>query len=146
MLAAAVSATLAAHGLEVIDLDAAATPTVGVQVRHQKAVAGVQITASHNPKEYNGIKLFGSDGRILNKSAGEAVLARYKSADAGWVDVDSIGQLNRLQDAHSPHLRLVLDTIDVDVVRKRRFKVLLDSNHGAGGVLAVCCSRSSTAR
>ncbi len=135
MLAAAVSATLAGHGFDVIDLDAAATPTVGVQVRHQKAVAGVQITASHNPKEYNGIKLFGSDGRILNKAAGEAVLARYKSSESRWVDVDSIGQLNRLQDAHSPHLRLVLDTIDAEVVQKRKFKVLLDSNHGAGGAL-----------
>ncbi len=135
MLAAAVSATLAAHGFDVIDLDAASTPTVGVQVRQQRAVAGVQISASHNPKEYNGLKLFGSDGRILTKSVGEKVLAGYRAADAKWVGVDSIGQISKMDDPHTAHLDLVLKTIDPAQVRDRRFRVLLDSNHGAGGLL-----------
>ena len=135
MLAAAVSATLAAHGLDVIDLDAASTPTVGIQVREQKAVAGVQISASHNPKEYNGLKLFGSDGRILTKSAGEKVLAGYLAGEAKWVGVDSIGKIERLADPHTAHMNLVLKTIDPPQVRGRKFKVLLDSNHGAGSLL-----------
>ena len=75
MLAAVVSATLQAHGLDVADLGPAATPTVGVQVRTMNAVGGIQISASHNPKEYNGLKLFGSDGRVLSKNIGESVLA-----------------------------------------------------------------------
>ena len=135
MLAAAVSATLAAHGFEVIDLDVASTPTVGIQVREQRAVAGVQISASHNPKEYNGLKLFGSDGRILTKSVGEKVLAGYRVADAKWVGVDAIGQIRRLEDPHAVHMDLVLRTIDAAEVRARRYKVLLDSNHGAGSLL-----------
>lgn len=135
MLAAAVSATLAAHGFHVIDLDAASTPTVGIQVRQQKAVAGVQISASHNPKEYNGLKLFGSDGRILTKSAGEKVLAGYRAHEAKWVGVDAIGEIERLDDPHSAHLDLVLKTIDPAQVRNRKFKVLLDSCHGAGSPL-----------
>ncbi len=135
MLAAAVSSTLAAHGFDVIDLDAAATPTVGIQVREQGAAAGVQISASHNPKEYNGLKLFGSDGRILSKSVGERVLAGYRVAEAKWVGVDSIGQIQRLDDPHSVHLDLVLKTIAPAAVRERRYKVLLDSNHGAGSLL-----------
>ena len=135
MLAAAVSATLAAHGFDVVDLGAAATPTVGIQVRELKAVAGVQISASHNPKEYNGLKLFGSDGRILTKSAGERVLAGYRAGDAKWVGVDSIGQIKEHSDPHSAHLNLVLKTVSASQIRDRKFKVLLDSNHGAGSGL-----------
>ena len=135
MLAQAVGATLAAHGLEVIDLDVAATPTVGIQVRLQGAVAGVQISASHNPKEYNGLKLFGSDGRVLTKSDGEKVLQGYRAGSAKWVGVDEIGQIRQLADPHTAHLNLVLDTIHPDQICSRRFNVLLDSNHGAGSVL-----------
>ncbi len=135
MLAQVVGATLAAHGLEVIDLDVAATPTVGVQVRVEGAVAGVQITASHNPKEYNGLKLFGRDGRILTKTAGEKVLAGYQAGQTNWVDVDQIGQLRQSADPHTAHLELVLKTVQPEQIRGRRFNVLLDSNHGAGSLL-----------
>jgi phosphomannomutase len=135
MFSQVVGATLAGHGLDVIDLDVASTPTVGVQVREQNAVAGVQISASHNPKEYNGLKLFGSDGRVLTKSVGEEVLDRYRAGQAAWVGVDDVGQLQRLDDAHSCHLNLVLKTIHADEIRSRKFKVLLDSNHGAGSLL-----------
>ncbi len=135
MLAQAVSATLAASGMETLDLGIAATPTVGVQVREQSAVAGIQISASHNPKEYNGLKLFGSDGRVLPKVIGEKVLAAYQSGSQRWVSVDEIGELSLLPDPHSLHAQRVLKTVDVAAIRKRRFRVLLDSNHGAGSLL-----------
>lgn len=135
MLAQAVAATLAAHGLDVIDLDVASTPTVGVQVRFQKAVAGVQISASHNPKEYNGMKLFGSDGRVLPKTAGEKILAGYRNNQTQWVGVDAIGQIVQETDPHTPHLNLVLKTVAAEQIRATQFKVLLDSNHGAGSLL-----------
>lgn len=135
MLAAAVSATLAAHGFDVIDLGPAATPTVGIQVRELKAVAGVQISASHNPKEYNGLKLFGADGRILTKQAGEKVLAGYRANEAKWVGVDAIGDIHTHADPHTAHLNLVLKTVKPTEIRDRKFKVLLDSNHGAGSAL-----------
>ena len=67
MLVQAISATLLAHGLDVVNLGVAATPTVGVQVRKLAAVAGIQVSASHNPKEYNGIKLFNAEGRVAEK-------------------------------------------------------------------------------
>ena len=85
MLSAAVCSTLAAHGMTPVDLDVAATPTVGVAVRHFDAVAGVQISASHNPKEYNGLKLFGAEGRVLPKTEGEKVLAAYRGNQAAIV-------------------------------------------------------------
>ncbi|HBE71477.1 MAG TPA: phosphoglucosamine mutase, partial [Planctomycetaceae bacterium] len=94
LLAASVSATLAAHGLHAVHLDVAATPTVGVAVRTTGAVAGVQISASHNPKEYNGLKLFGSEGRVLPKDQGEAVLAAYRDKQSRWVGVDELGTIS----------------------------------------------------
>lgn len=135
MLAKAVAATLQAHGLHVADLDCAATPTVGIQVRELGAVAGIQISASHNPKQYNGLKLFGDDGRVLPKVRGESVLAAYRAGQAAWVDVDALGGEIPVADPHAAHLQSVLATVDVDAIRAKKFNVLLDSNHGAGGIL-----------
>lgn len=135
MLADAVSATLRAHGLDVCDLGPAATPTVGVQVRALKAVGGIQISASHNPKEYNGLKLFGSDGRVLSKSLGEKVLEGYRAQKNQWVSVDELGRIRSIPDAHAAHLELVLSTADAALIRSKNFRVLLDCNHGAGGLL-----------
>ncbi len=135
MLAAAVTSALLAHGLDVADLGPAATPTIGVQLRAMNAVAGIQISASHNPKQYNGLKLFGADGRVLPKLQGEQVLAGYRSGNSNWVNVDQLGQQHEVADAHGHHLDLVLTTVDLQSIRSKKFRVLLDSNHGAGGIL-----------
>jgi phosphomannomutase len=135
MLVQAISATLLAHGLDVVNLGVAATPTVGVQVRKLAAVAGIQVSASHNPKEYNGIKLFNAEGRVLPKAAGEKVLAAYRESRSAWVGVDDLGQMCDDNDPHSAHAALILSTIDSAAIIARRFKVLLDSNHGAGCLL-----------
>lgn len=136
MLADCVCSTLCALGRDVIDADLAATPTTGVLVRSLRAAGGIQISASHNPPEYNGIKLFGSEGRVISESAGQPVLHRYRTHGAlPWVDYSRVGVTTRPADTTSDHLALVLDTVDVDRIRKRRFRVLLDANHGAGSVL-----------
>jgi phosphomannomutase len=131
----AVSATLIGHGLSPIVLGVAATPTVGVEVRRHQAVAGIQISASHNPKEYNGLKLFGADGRVLTKVDGERILAAYRARESAWVDVDHLGQLHNAEQPHRAHGDLVLSTVDVASIRRKSFRVLLDSNHGAGSLL-----------
>lgn len=135
MLAQVVAATLSASGLQTIDLGVASTPTVGVQVREQGARAGIQISASHNPKEYNGLKLFGSEGRVLPKSVGEKVLAAYREGKTRWVKVDSLASQVQLSDPHSAHAAKVLKTVDREAIVAKKFRVLLDSNHGAGGLL-----------
>ena len=137
MLAQIIGATLQAHGHDVIDLGVAATPTVGIEVRAATAVAGVQISASHNPRQYNGIKLFGSEGRVLPKSAGERVLSAYRNDHAKWVDVSRLGAMTASRDAHETHLKTVLATVDSNKIAARKFKVLLDSNHGAGSLLGA---------
>lgn len=135
MLASAVAATLLGHGLDVADLGSVSTPTVGVQVREWKAVAGIQISASHNPKEYNGLKLFGPDGRVLPKAQGETVIQGYRSGHCRWCGVDQLGQYRSVDDPLLSHCDLVLKTIDIPSIRDRKFRVLLDANHGAGGAL-----------
>ena len=119
----------------------AATPTTGVLVRHHGGAGGVQISASHNPAEYNGLKLFSSEGRVVPTSVGQLVLKRFE--DGGLPTVDGTGQpaagdsaCTRIPDTVSAHLALVEAIIDVERIRARRFRVLLDANHGAGSVLA----------
>ena len=135
MLAAAVHSAVAGLGREVLDADIAATPTTGVLVRQYRAAGGVQISASHNPPEYNGLKLFSADGRVISAAAGQGVLNRYQSGDPAWVAHHAVGRTTRIEDAVAEHQRLVLATVDTQRIRNRRFRVLLDSNHGAGSLL-----------
>ncbi len=134
MLADAIQAALLAVGRNVIYADVAATPTTGVLVRDLQAAGGIQISASHNPVEYNGIKLFGEEGRVLGDVAGQQVMdAMQREPD--WVAQQFIGQPSVIADTTSQHLDLVLDTVDVEVIRSHNYKVVLDSNHGAGSLL-----------
>ncbi len=135
MIALAVTSTLIGHGHEVIDIGTAATPTVGVQVRVQRAAGGIQISASHNPIEYNGLKLFGSDGRVLKKAKGDDVLKSYRAGRTRWNAVQELGKVRKLDDPHTAHKDKILATVNVKAIQQRKFRVLLDSNHGAGSAL-----------
>jgi phosphomannomutase len=133
-LAQAIAAALTAGGHDVLDAGIAATPTTGVLVRRHAAVGGVQISASHNPSQYNGIKLFDGSGRVLNAAAGERVLEAYQRGQRRE-SAGRKGVVEACDDAIEDHLRLVLETVDVAAIRQRGFRVLLDSNHGAGAAL-----------
>lgn len=135
MLAHALLSGLCAVGREVVDADVAATPTTGVLVREHRAAGGIQITASHNPSPYNGLKLFGPEGRILTAAAGEPVSRRYREAEIAWVSHDRIGRVLPCDDTVSRHAELLLATVDVERIRKRRFRVFLDSNHASSAPL-----------
>jgi phosphomannomutase len=135
MLAQAVHAGLRAAGHTTIDLGICPTPTIGVMVRKYQATGGVQITASHNPPPYNGLKLFSNAGRIIPNEPGAKVLQQYRSGKASWAKHDRIGATQIRDDVYSAHLEAVLATVDVEAIRKKAFPVLLDSNHGAGGPL-----------
>jgi phosphomannomutase len=135
MLAEAIRRVLASAGRTVLDADVVATPTLGVLLRHHGAAGGVQITASHNPAEYNGIKLFGGDGSVIPAAAGEKVKAHYETGALQQPSAGSAGSTKALTDASQAHLELVFTTVNVPRIRRRRFRLLLDSNHGAGGQL-----------
>ncbi len=135
MLRDAIAAALVGCGRTVLDADVAATPTVGVLVRAHQAAGAIQISASHNPPAYNGIKLFGNDGRVLTAGAGAAVKDRFLHQNYAWRGVDQLGHVQRLVDPHADHLQAVLATVDVQRIRNKQFRVLLDSNRGAGSLL-----------
>ncbi|MGH7137867.1 MAG: phosphoglucosamine mutase, partial [Pirellulales bacterium] len=136
-LADCIRGGLLAAGRDCVDAGVAATPTTGVLVRQFSAAGGIQISASHNPPEYNGLKLFSREGRVIPASAGERVAALYRSGAGGWVRHDAYGRELASNDTLSRHLELVLATVDVERIRRRRFKVLLDSNHGSGSLLGA---------
>jgi phosphomannomutase len=135
MLADAIRSALTAVGKDVVDADIAATPTTGVLLRSFKAVGGIQISASHNPSAYNGLKLFNENGSVLSADAGEKVLQRFRNNVANWSSHDSIGSVETCEDTWTEHLELVTQNVDVERIRKAKFKVVLDSNHGAGSVI-----------
>ncbi len=135
MLKHAAIATLLAHGKTVLDADVTATPTVGVLVRSLAATAGIQITASHNPRPYNGIKLFNSDGRVIPQEPGMAVRDAYLANASNWKSVSELGLYETITEPHQGHLESLCKIVDLVAIRKRRFKVLLDSNHGSGAGL-----------
>ncbi len=135
MLKAAVIATLQASGCDCLDADVIATPSIGVLVRDRQADGAIQITASHNPPPYNGMKLFSATGRVLDAEAGARIRDDYLAGQTAWVSHHDLGQVTVADDPHAPHCQAVLQTVDVEAIRSRRFRVLLDSNHGSGGVL-----------
>jgi len=134
LLADAVCSELCARGRTVVDGDIAATPTTGVLVRQHRAAGGIQISASHNPPEYNGLKLLSAEGCVISADEGQKVLQRYQSGNGPWASYEEIGERRRIEDTTGEHCSLVLATVDVEEIRNRRFRVLLDSNHGAGSL------------
>jgi phosphomannomutase len=137
MLADAVRAALLASGRTCLDAGVAATPTTGILVRHHAAAGGIQISASHNPPEYNGLKLFDPSGRVIPAGAGQQVIDRYRGAAPKWQPYDALGFSRILDDTITAHLAMVTGICDFDRIRKRRYRVLLDANNGAGSVLAI---------
>ncbi len=135
MLADAIRSAICGLGRVVLDGQIAATPTTGVLIRQHDAAGGIQISASHNPPEYNGLKLFSSAGQVIGSDSGGEVLERYRAESFAWADHASIGHAETLPDPLSKHLALVLKTVDVQRIREQQFSVLLDANHGAGALL-----------
>lgn len=135
MLRHAITAGLLGAGCTVEDIGIAATPTCGFAVRASGAAGGIQITASHNPAPWNGLKMFGADGAVLSASDGAVVRALYETGDFARSAWDGIGSVRVPPDVGSDHARAVLDTVSVAGVAARRFRVFLDANAGAGGPL-----------
>ena len=118
-------------GIKVIDIGIAATPTVGVMVRHLRASGGIIITASHNPEPWNGIKFVRSDGIFLNAGQAKVLLDIYYSKK--FISKGK-GRAISNKTAGKIHIAKILKQVDVKLIRKAKFKVALDSVNGAGSV------------
>jgi len=135
MLADAVHAALNALGRTTVDADVLPTPTTGVLLRRLGCAGGVQITASHNPMQYNGLKLFSAQGRVVPNHLGAQILEAYREGNIPWVSHWDVGDRTTCTEKHEHHLLAILKRVEVERIRQRRFRVLLDANHGAGAAL-----------
>jgi phosphomannomutase len=131
----AVLAGLLAGGCRVLDADIASTPTCGVLVRELSADAGLQITASHNPVEWNGLKPFRSLGGVFDHVQGAQLVELLQSRQFRLKPWNGVGSVEAIADPHALHLGKVLSKVDVAGVARRRLKVVLDCGHGAGALL-----------
>ncbi len=130
-----VTATLAASGLHVIDAGLATTPTVEMAVLKEGATGGIVLSASHNPGDWNALKLLNSKGEFLSPDEGARVLELSRQGidpTVGWTDIGSITSNDYLD----YHVNAVgaLDFIDTDVIAARRFRVVVDGVNSVGGV------------
>lgn len=132
-----VCGTLMGIGLDVIDIDLATTPTTELAVRWTGALGGIIITASHNPRQWNALKLLNSEGEFLTKDDGNEVLSIAEKEDFDYADVDSLGSYTRDDSFNQRHIESVLDLklADVDAIRNAKFKVCVDAINSVGGII-----------
>ena len=132
-----VCGTLIGMGYDVVDIGLATTPTTELAVKFTGADGGIIITASHNPRQWNALKLLNHEGEFLTKDDGNMVLDIAEKEDFEYADVDSLGHYTADDTFDEKHIQAVLDLklVDVDAIRKRKFKVCVDSINSVGGVI-----------
>jgi phosphomannomutase len=128
--------TLLGMGMDVVDIGLATTPTTEVAVTMEKAAGGIILTASHNPKQWNALKLLNEKGEFLNAKEGETILKLAESEDFTFSDVDNIGKLTVKDDYTQKHIESVLslDLVDVEAIKAADFKVAIDCVNSVGGI------------
>ena len=132
-----VANTLIGLGIDVIDLGLSTTPTVEVAVPMEKADGGIIHTASHNPKQWNALKLLNNKGEFLNGADGEKILEIAESEAFDFSDVDQLGTIvsnDAYMDIHIDEV-LKLPLVDASSVAKRKFKVVVDAVNSSGGII-----------
>ena len=129
--------TLLGCGVDVINVGLCTTPGVEVAVVAKGADGGIILTASHNPKQWNALKLLGSAGEFLSDAEGKRVLALAESDDLTYAQIDEIGVVEECSDFNDEHIDkvLALDLVDVEAVRSAGFKVVVDAVNSVGGVV-----------
>lgn len=137
MVSNIVEGTLMGCGVNVISIGLATTPTVEVAVTHYRADGGIILTASHNPKQWNALKLLGNKGEFLNDREGKRILAIAASDTYGFADVDTLGQVIDRSSFDNKHIEMVLalPLVDVEAVRNCHFKVVVDAVNSVGGTV-----------
>jgi len=136
MISSLVSNTLIGLGIDVVDLGLSTTPTVEIAVPKEQADGGIILTASHNPKEWNALKLLNEKGEFLNGADGEQILALAASEDFLFAEVDDLGVYRKKKNYIKKHIKevLKLDLVDVKAIKKANFKVVVDGVNSTGGI------------
>lgn len=136
MVNSLVTATLQGLGINVVDLGLSTTPTVEVMVPELNADGGIILTASHNPKQWNALKLLNEKGEFINGENGAEVLALAESEDFNYAEVDDLGQYETREDAFDIHIQKILDLpmVDVEAIKAKKYKIVLDAVNSTGGI------------
>ena len=137
MVSNIVSGTLMGCGFNVLDVGLSTTPTVEVAVQLEQSAGGIIITASHNPKEWNALKLLNGKGEFLSAIDGEKILALAENDDFIFTEVDDLGKYVFDDSFNNKHIDevLKLKLVDVDLVKSARFKIVLDAVNSTGGFM-----------
>lgn len=132
-----VCGTLMGFGYDVTDIGLATTPTTELAVRMSGADGGIIITASHNPRQWNALKLLNSEGEFLDKEAGNAVLEIAEKEDFEYAEVDNLGRYTQDGSFNRRHIESVLDLklVDVEAIKKAGFRVCADTINSVGGII-----------
>lgn len=130
-----VNQTLVGLGIQVIDLGLSTTPTIELAVTAEKANGGIILTASHNPKEWNALKLLNEKGEFIDAATGAAVLALAQSEDWQFAQVDKLGKITTA-DYLEYHIHAVKDypLVDANLIREKKFKVVVDAINSTGAI------------
>ena len=128
--------SLMACGVDVVKIGFASTPTTEMAVTFAKADGGIILTASHNPRQWNALKLLNDRGEFLTAAEGQAILDLAETEDFNFADVDNLGHVTE-HDYTDEHLDavLALDTVDVQAIKEAHFKVVLDAINSVGGII-----------
>lgn len=129
-------ATLQCLGIDVIDCGLATTPTVEMAVPRHQAGGGIILSASHNPKEYNALKLLNSKGEFISAADGKRLLELVNSGEVTYAPVDELGQLSENHEALNEHIQAVLDheLVDVSAIKSANFSLVLDAVNSVGAL------------
>lgn len=132
-----VEGTVLACGADVINVGLCTTPGTEMAVITYKADGGIILTASHNPRQWNALKLLNAEGEFLNDREGKQVLALAEEEDYAYPAIDAIGHVVSREPFNDKHIEqvLALPAVEVETVRKRRFKVVIDAVNSVGGIV-----------
>lgn len=137
MVSQLVIQTLVSIGIDVIDLGLSTTPTVELATKGEKADGGIIITASHNPKEWNALKLLNNEGEFIDAEVGAEVLARAKSEELGFAQVDKLGKVTNDNSWLQKHIDLVLNypLVNKKAIEKKQYKIVVDCINSSGALV-----------
>ena len=136
MVNSLVTATLQGLGINVVDLGLSTTPTVEVMVPELNADGGIILTASHNPKQWNALKLLNDKGEFISGKNGAEVLTLAENEDFNYAEVDDLGRYETRDDAFDIHIQKILDLpmVDAEAIKSKKFKVVVDAVNSTGGI------------
>lgn len=136
MVSNLVANTLLALGLQVVDLGLSTTPTVEMAVVFEKAAGGIILTASHNPKEWNALKLLNNKGEFISSEEGKNILLSAEKEDFTFANVDKLGSYTKDESLLQKHIEAVVnfELVDINKIKQRKFKVVVDAVNSTGAI------------